>query len=355
MSEVKPVSFRINEEDQEKFKQFASENNLNQAEAFSSIISMIELENARKNLGDRAKSIDVFRDTVSKLVNFYVNSLEENSTAEDRIREEFQKELNTKDNTITNLYEQLQELKMNNTELEKKYQEKYDTLKEAEKAIMGWAKHTDELKKDLEDKQKSIDVLTNNNINQLEQLEQYKDLKSTNDLLLKQLEELESKSLSLENTNKQLSDKIINTEDMINFYKDNMSELKRDIEAYKEDIKDLDIKHGKYIEELETKHNRQIEDIKADYEKSLEKEKVTSEQYREDLNRLDEKYNNQIKEIKSEYENTSKKAIESIREQLINKYDLQLDKKDLEIEKLKNELDQLKSENTKTDKKVKDK
>lgn len=34
MGEIKPVSFRINEEDQEKFKSFAAESGLNQADAF---------------------------------------------------------------------------------------------------------------------------------------------------------------------------------------------------------------------------------------------------------------------------------------------------------------------------------
>ncbi|WP_394885005.1 coiled-coil domain-containing protein [Clostridium butyricum] len=334
MADLTPASFRITEEDKEKFKSLTKEYGFgNQSEAFTELINTWEMAKAKKSFkGDRAKEIEVFQNTLSKLGSLFLTTLEFNESSEERIRDEIALELTTKDRTISNLQEQLEKIKLSNFEVEKSFKENSLELDKANEAIDNLSKNIDKLKKDIEDKQKTIDILNKSNVNQLEQLEQYKDLKSANDLLLKQLEELESKTFDLENTNRQLSDKVTNTEDMIDFYKNNMSDLKRDIEEYKEEVKDLDIKH-----------NKQLTDIKVDYEKSLEKETSISKQYREEINRLNEKYDIQIKEIKSEYENTTEKQIESIKEQLINKYNLQLDKKDLEIEKLNNELVQLKT------------
>ena len=42
---------------------------------------------------------------------YYINSLEENTTTEDRIREELRLQLTTKDKTILDLQNKLQELK----------------------------------------------------------------------------------------------------------------------------------------------------------------------------------------------------------------------------------------------------
>ncbi|MVX63740.1 hypothetical protein GKZ28_08530 [Clostridium chromiireducens] len=345
MADLTPASFRITEEDKEKFKSITKEFGFgNQSEAFTELINTWEMSQAKKSFnGDRAKEIEVFQTTLSKLGSIFLNTLEFNESSEERIRDEVTLELTTKDRVISNLQDQLEKIKINNSELEKNFKEKSTELNQAKETIIDLSNNIDKLKKDLDDKQKTIDILNKSNVNQLEQLEQYKDLKSINDLLLKQLEELESKTVSLETTNKQLSDKVNNSEDMISFYKENIADLKRDVEAYKEDLKDLDIKHSKYIEELEIKHIKQLDEIKSNYEKSIEKEKVISDQYRDELTILDQKYNDQIKEIKTEHKRISENEINLIKEQLVEKYNLQLDKKDLQIEKFKNEIEQIKS------------
>ena len=111
MGDIKPVSFRIDEEDQAKFKEFATESGFSHADAFANLVGMLELEKAKNTLGDRAKAIDSFKETVTKLVNFYLNALEENVTTEDRIRGELSKEIKVKEDTILNLMDQLKEIK----------------------------------------------------------------------------------------------------------------------------------------------------------------------------------------------------------------------------------------------------
>lgn len=283
----KVTSMRLSEEDLEQFKAFAKENNLNQQQAFNSLIALAELEKAKGVLGDRAKSIDTFRDTINRAIGMYVNALEENSTAEHTIREELSKELSTKDNTISNLYEQLQEVKVDN-----------ETLKGNEKIKDTIIKHADEevkkLQKDIEDKNKNIDKLNSNNDLLQEQLQEYKQYKEQYRALEKELEELKTTNInkdniisSLDNSNKQLNDKIKNDAEMLDFYKSNISELKDNIKA------------------LEQQHKQELQAVKAEHEKILEKE------------------------------------LNANTEQLKGKHDVEIAKKDLQIQKLQNEIEQL--------------
>lgn len=289
----KVTSMRLNEEDLEQFKEFAKENGLSQQQAFNSLIALAELEKAKDVLGDRAKSIDTFRDTINRALGMYVNALEENTTAEQTIREELSKELQTKDNTITNLYDQLQESKGNNKILE----DKYNNVQAASNLLR---ESCDDLKENMENLQNQLAIANRNNDTLQEQLTEYKEYKNINKQLQQELEQLKldinnkEKNISeLENSNKQLSGKIENDSAMIEFYKTNNLELKGNIKS------------------LEEKYDKQIENIKVDYEKELQ---------------------NQINAIK---------------EHLNNKHDNEIAKKDLEIEKLRNEIANLKSKSSK--------
>ena len=106
-NKTKVSTLRVILNDEEAFKQYLKDNGYTQAEGFKNLVALMELDNAKKQLNDRAKEIDTFRDTVNKLINFYANSLEVNQVAEERIREELNKELVTKDKTISSLQEQL--------------------------------------------------------------------------------------------------------------------------------------------------------------------------------------------------------------------------------------------------------
>lgn len=285
---AKVTSMRLNEEDLEQFKAFAKDNGLNQQQAFNSLIALAELEKAKDVLGTRATSIDSFRSTVTTLINFYVNALEENTTTEQTIREELQKELSTKDNTISTIYEQLQELKADKINLE-------GNLKDIESKNKELIEQLTKANNEIIEKNKSIDIANRNNNTLQEQLEEYKQYKTQYKALEKELEQLKKDSATsydtinnLTNDNKQLSDKLNNANDMNKFYKDNITDLKKDIAEHKSERKSL-----------EDKHTKEIVNIKIEYTQALEMQ----------LQALQEQYN--------------------------DKMDVELDKKDLEIERLK--------------------
>ena len=281
----KVTSMRLNDEDLEQFKAFAKDNGLNQQQAFNSLIALAELEKAKDVLGDRANSINTFRDTINKLLNFYVNALEENTTTEQTIREELQKELSTKDNTISTLYEQVQDLKADNETFKGNEKIKDTIIKQASEEVK-------KLQKDIEDKQSQLDIANRNNNNLQDQVAEYKQYKDNYKTIEKDLEQLKANNTTLitdkttlENSKKQLQDKIKNDSDMIEFYKSNITELKKDIDTYKKDVKSL-----------EEKKDKQIESIKEDYKKELqEREKALKDKYDLEIQKL----KNEIEQLKS--------------------------------------------------------
>lgn len=303
MGEIKPVSFRIGEEEQEKFKKYAAENGLNQADAFKSIMSMLELENAKNTLGDRSKAVDAFRETADKLINFYLNALEENVTTEDRIREELSKEIKVKEDTIINIMDQLSELK--DAEIKLK-----DNLKATEDINNNLKEEIIKVNTDLQDKNNQIEMLNRNNSTLQEQLNEYKGYKETNKVLEKQIEELKLLDLDRQkdldnviNKNKQYEDKIKNDKEMLDFYKNNNMELK-------DTLRELEEKYSKDITDIKDGYNKDIINIKEDYKKGLEKE------------------------------------LKALEDNLKNKNELELSRKDLEIEKLKISIEHLEKRNS---------
>lgn len=305
----KVTSIRLNEEDLEQFKQFTKDNNCsNQAEAFKTLLGMVKLENMKEKLGDRGNSIESFRNTVNKLVDFYVNALQENESTEQVIREELQKELQTKDNTISNLYEQFQEAKVDIERLEANNKELTDKFEEVKKALVDKSKECINY-------ESQVTKLNSNNDLLQEQLQEYKEYKDNYKKLENELDQLKEEHQALKdnndklnNDNKQLHDRLNNNTDMIAFYKTEIDNKDKSINEYKSDIKSL-----------EDTHKQQVLDVKDLYKSTLDS-KV--EEYQEQLKKSELEFN--------------------------KKLDFELQKKDLEFEKLKNEIDNLKKSNLKT-------
>lgn len=290
----KVTSMRLNEEDLEIFKIFAKDNGLNQQQAFNSLIALAELEKAKDVLGDRAKSIDTFRDTINRALGMFVNALEENTTAEQTIREELSKELQTKDNTISNLYEQLQEAKDNNECLN-------DDLRTLQSEIDSSLEIHRNLNDNMKNFKSQLEIANRNNNNLQDQVAEYKQYKEQYKALEEQLEKvkgsnekLELNKTLLETTIAKLKDKINNDSEMLEFYKTNNTDLKESIKA------------------------------------------------------LEQKYKQEVSNIKEEHTKALSERIKANAEQLQSKNDIEIAKKNLEIEKLKNEIELLKTKNHRT-------
>lgn len=297
---IKATSFRVNEEDIEKFKEFAQQNGFNQAEAFKSMMNTVEIAKAKEQIKDRAKEIEAFQDLNNRLVNMFLNSLELNVTSEERIRETFSKELNTKDNTIADLQEKVNAL---NAKLQVTSKDADETL---EKNIV-LQKSLDKFEKELVTKENSIKNLEE----QLSTLNgivtEYKNFKDINVKLEDENKKLKENHTIEKAAIKELNLQIKNITEQRDFFKKQIDELKHQNSVVEQNF-----------EAKESYYKADIKELKEKYDNKLEE--------------LEEKYDKKLKEKAQELEERFKEKISSLEE----KHKFEIEKKEFEIEKLKN-------------------
>lgn len=248
MADIKPTTFRLDENVTAAFKELADKNGFTQTQCLESLINNFELQNAKISLGERKKEVEAFEDYAHKLINLYLNSLELNKNAEDRIREELSKQINLKDNTILNLQENIATLKEELTLLKEQY-------KELEKNNADVIRNTNSL----EQLNKQNKMLLQKNEEQIKMLTD----------LLTEHKEFKEENIRLKKVNNQLSEKLKEQEHLI---KD--KDLK--IESINEKVDYLKDNIGELKEEL-TKERANIELIRKDYLDRLEKDKTEIE------------------------------------------------------------------------------
>lgn len=106
MAELRPRSFRIDEETAEKFKKICLEAGLNQQEALAKLIESYELQAGKAVLTEKRDEIEVFERYASLLVQKYMGALEEIQDSRETIRSEFKAQLDSKDALICDLQAQ---------------------------------------------------------------------------------------------------------------------------------------------------------------------------------------------------------------------------------------------------------
>ena len=107
--ELKIKSFRISEDTTDKFRSICADFD-NQNTALSALISAYEIQNAKAVLSTRQTELEDYDVHLQALQRAFLQSLELNSNAEDRIRNEFARQLDTKDKTIADYQTRIEEL-----------------------------------------------------------------------------------------------------------------------------------------------------------------------------------------------------------------------------------------------------
>lgn len=306
-NEIKAVSFRLAEDDIQKFREFADEQGLNQAEMFQSLMNSFEMAKAKGMITDRAKEIEVFQDTVNTLMNMFINSLAINQTSEERIRETLSLELNTKDKTIADLQSREKDLKIEFERIDK----------DLDKSL----KTGNELAVNLENANKEIEQKNNIINNQQEQINtlnsivtEYKSYKDINKELELRNIELNNKLTDTLHSNSDLQSKIENLENIKEFYKAEVESLKNEIKEVNKNIKDIEKSHKDEIKDLNNIHREELNVLEDKYKSEIEElKKELTEKFNEDMK-------NKIEFEKSKYQLELDKAIS--KEQLLKvKYD----------------------------------
>jgi hypothetical protein len=311
-NEIKAVSFRLGEEDIQKFREFADEQGLNQAEMFQSLMNSFEMAKAKGMITDRAKEIEVFQDTINTLMNMFINSLAINQTSVERIRETLSLELNTKDKTIADLQSREKELKI-----------KFEASNEKATKFL---RDANELAVKLENVNKEIDQKNNIINNQQEQINtlnsivtEYKSYKDINKELELKNDDLNNKITDALHSNTDLQSKIENLENIKEFYKAEVESLKSEVKELNQNIKDIEKLNKNEIKALNKAH-------------------------REELNLLEDKYKDEILSIRKEITDKFNYDLENKLEFEKVKYQLEIDRIINKENLLKIQYDNLKAE-----------
>ncbi|MGL5354673.1 MAG: hypothetical protein ACRDA5_15375, partial [Clostridium sp.] len=261
-----------------------------------------EMSRAKGQITDRAKEIEIFQDTVNNLMGMFINSLAINQTSEERIRETLSLELNTKDKTIADLQEYKEKMKSVAKVNDEKVVELDKMVKDLTASLEKATKELDQKNIIVDNQQDQINTL--NSI--VTEYKQYRDLN-------KELEvtnnELNTKITDVLHCNANLEDKIINVENMKEFYKNEVDSLKAEIKDLNTNIKEIDKSNKIEIKAIEKAHKEDLKAIETEYKAEVSKlKKELTKQFKEDLD-------NKLEVEKSKHQSELDKAINN--EQLL--------------------------------------
>lgn len=234
MGELKPRSFRIDDETAEKLREITQSIGGNQQEALSKLIEAFEMQSGKAVLTEKKADIEQFERYISAITRMFMGSLEDNQNITATVRTEFEAQLISKDKTIIELQNKIELLQKERNEA---VQIK-DSLKES--IEMFNKRITDEyepqiidLSEELKNKDKQINIL-NDSYNELKQ---YKE----------EIKQLQNQNKELQKENRELNEQLLEQKQLLLESKENY--LKQ-IEEYQKKYKEL---LDKPIEEPKTK------------------------------------------------------------------------------------------------------
>lgn len=112
MAEIKGTNFRLNQEDADQFRIFCESKGWNQAQGFNHLMTFLELDRSKEAIPERKTEICDFEQHADAMVAAFLHSLELNQNAEERIRMEFNQDLERSKVLLDEKIEQIKELKV---------------------------------------------------------------------------------------------------------------------------------------------------------------------------------------------------------------------------------------------------
>ena len=271
--ELKPKSFRIDDEVAEKFRQISVDIGGNQQETFERLIETFEASKKKGVLTNRKAEIDQFERHSTCLMNIYLRLLEEHQTAEETIRTDFEDSIKSKDTIIQDLQSQLtvaKQLKEEATLKAKAHANENEDLKQAiERLNKEYSSKMDDMQDMLKDKDSLNKALTSSCNNLKAKVEQMVAEEEQNKALHKELDSIKAEYDKLETTHKRLQADFSHEKTK---YDQTITQMQKHENEAVERVKEQEqIKLDKTILELEKKHQEKLEKLKEDKQAEIDK------------------------------------------------------------------------------------
>ena len=271
--ELKPKSFRIDDETAEKFKEIASSLGGSQQETLAKLIESFEFQQGKAVLTEKKTDIEQFEKYVSCLTRMFMGALEDNQNITETVRTEFDALLKSKDSIIQDLQEKLtvaKQLKDEATTRAKAHADENEDLKQdIEQLNTEYNSKINAMQDMLMDKDNLNKALTsacNDLKTKVEQMntdiEQLKEIRQELDSLKKEYDKLENTYKSLESNFSYEKTK----------YEQNITQIQKHENEVLEHMKEQEqIKLDKTVLELEKQHQKQIQELKEHQQTEIDK------------------------------------------------------------------------------------
>ena len=191
MAEIRQTNFRLDQETVEKFRKFCDENGMNQADGFSYLMNLIDVNNTMVAAPSRKTEIESFQKHLKDMTQIYLNSVDLCTDAEARIRDEYRALIESKDITILDLQEKVKDL-------ESGYDEAKTTSDAAAKAAVQAVKDAETAKKQADTAERLCDAKDETIAELKEKLVGYEDLKQEYATLQEKASGLDRKTADLQ-------------------------------------------------------------------------------------------------------------------------------------------------------------
>ena len=267
--ELKPKSFRIDDETAEKFKEIAGKIGGSQQETLAKLIEAFEFQSGKAVLSEKKADIEQFEKYVTAITRMFMGSLEDTQNLTEIVRTEFDARLKSKEATRQDLQEKLTKAKQLKEDAITKAKAQADESARLSSMIGSLNAQMDDMQSRLSDKENLNKALTDS-CNDLkarvesmrETVEQAAALKNELDRVKRACEAAMQKYTDLEQQ--------MQREQAA--HKDSLSELKQHEADALEGLKEqMQLTHDKAMLQAEKSFHAQLQQLKAENQNEIDK------------------------------------------------------------------------------------
>lgn len=271
--ELKPKSFRIDDETADKFKEISSNIGGNQQETLAKLIEAFEFQQGKAILTDKKEDIEAFEKYINVLTRMYMSSLEDNQNITEIVKTQFDALLKSKDATIQDLQEKLTVAKQLKEDAISKAKTLTDINLDLSNRIITLEKELEDIK----DNYESI-ITDKNNLNKA-LTDSCNDLKSKVENMTVEYNEYKEKAKLLDKTiierDNLIKDKSGLEDALQTQIQRGADELEHTKKHYNDTIESTkqkaELSQQKALLELERKYQDQMQKLKEDKQKEVDK------------------------------------------------------------------------------------
>lgn len=313
--QLKPKSFRIDDETAGKFKEISEQlGGVNQQKTMAKLIEVYEYQSGIAVMNEACKvEIEKFENYMNVLSRMFMNVVEEKQLQKEAVRCEYEAELEAKNNTIDDLRSKLvaaEQIKEETTEKYKRVNgENVALSKKLEKSEKEYSEKIASLENQLQDKKEMASYWKSMFEKEEEKIKNLQKIQEQNEQLSNMYKQKEKEVEDCKNEKKQVSEKCVELQEQLDLLvKRNKEDLAQITEKMNKELEDAEKNAERRLRFMEEKYQNDVERAALDKERTCQKqitkaqEQVTKalESLRKQREMYEKKYEELLKKMPEE-------------------------------------------------------